>query len=112
MRRRLRKKKHLGEFQELGLEVRAGLRAGLSEVELYAFLDRWIDAVEARRLAFGGGGGGRDDKFVGFITRVGRGSVTLHDRQALSDFLSVDIAIIHHEVGSLVDAWHGWKYPQ
>jgi uncharacterized protein YggL (DUF469 family) len=74
--------------------------------------DRWIDAVEARGLAFGGGGGGRDGKFEGFLTRAGRGSVTLHDRQALSDFLSVDIAISHHEVGPLVDAWHGWPDPR
>jgi uncharacterized protein YggL (DUF469 family) len=81
MRRRLRKKKHLGEFQELGFAVRAGLRAGLSGSDLEAFFDRWIDAVEARQLAFGGGGG-YDNKFEGFITLAGRGSATDDDRLA------------------------------
>ena len=47
MKRRLRKKKRIGEFQELGFEVLADLRDGLSPIEFDAFLDRWISAVEA-----------------------------------------------------------------
>lgn len=43
-------------------------------------------AVEARKLGFGGGGG-RDGKFEGFVTRMGRGSATEDDRTALDAFL-------------------------
>ena len=38
MRKRLRKKKHLGEFKELGFEVRGDPRPGLSGNDLAAFV--------------------------------------------------------------------------
>lgn len=106
MRRRLRKKKHVGEFQELGLEVCANLRPELSEADIEAFVDRWIDAVEARKLAFGGGGG-RNGKLEGFVARAGRGSATEDDRRALAAFLEGDDTIVGHEIGPLRDAWYG-----
>jgi uncharacterized protein YggL (DUF469 family) len=53
VRRRLRKKKHLGEYQQLGFEVLADLRADLSDEDIEAFFDRAIDAVEGGNLAFG-----------------------------------------------------------
>ncbi len=105
MKRRLRKKKRVGEFRELGFEVTATLRDGLSDAELAAFLDRWIDAIEARRLAFGGGGGART--VTGFVTRAGRGSATDDDRAALAAVLQADTAVARHEAGELRDAWYG-----
>ena len=48
-------------FKELAFKVRGDLRPGLSGNDLEAFVDRLIDIVEARSLAFGGGAG-RDDK--------------------------------------------------
>jgi hypothetical protein len=48
MRRRLRKKKHLGEFIELGFLVRVELVPAVDHPGFDALLDRWIDAVEAR----------------------------------------------------------------
>jgi uncharacterized protein YggL (DUF469 family) len=55
VRKLLRKKKHLGEFTELGFEVRGDFRPGLSGNDIEAFVDRLIGVVEARSLAFGGG---------------------------------------------------------
>lgn len=107
MKKRLRKKKRLGEFKELGFEVRGDLRPGLSGDDLEAFVDRLIDVVEARALAFGGGAR-RDGKLDGFVTRDGRGSTTEDDRAALAAFLAGDQEIARHEVGVLRDAWHGW----
>ncbi len=104
MKRRLRKKKRLGEFQELGFDVTATLRDGLSDAELGAFLDRWIDAIEQRRLAFGGGGGA--GKVSGFITRAGRGSATDDDRVAVAAVLQADATVVRYEVGELRDAWY------
>jgi len=92
MNRRLRKKKRVGEFKELGFEVRGDLRPGLSGDDIEAFMDRLIDVVEARSLAFGGGAG-RADKLDGFITRDGRGSATEEDRAALAAFLDGDAEI-------------------
>lgn len=107
MKRRLRKKKHVAEFRELGFEVTARLRNGLSQAEFDALLGRWIDAIEARGLGFGGGGDmGRP--LAGFVTRTGRGSATDDDRISLSAFLESDPALVGYEVSNLRDAWHGW----
>jgi hypothetical protein len=61
MKRRLRKKKRLGEFRELGFEIRADLRDGIEDADFEAFMDRWIGVVDARQLAFGGGAGCASD---------------------------------------------------
>lgn len=108
MRRRLRKKKHLGEFTELGFEVGADLTPDLDYAGFDAFLDRLIDVVEARGLAFGGGG--RPEDFGGFVTQLRRGSATEADREALTAFFAGDSAVVRHGVGALVDAWNAPDY--
>lgn len=108
MRKRLRKKKRVGEFQELCFELRAELRSDLDNAELAGFVDRLIDTVEARKLSFGGGAG-RNQMLEGVVTRDGRGSTTEDDRAALAAFLEAEGIIVRHDVGALVDAWHGWK---
>lgn len=103
MKKRLRKKKHVGEFRELGFEVRATLHNEISPEQHEAFVDQWIELVEARGLAFGGGG--RAPVFEGFVTRAARGSASEHDRGALSVFLAEHHTVAAHQVGDLVDAW-------
>lgn len=107
MNKRLRKKKRVGEFKELGFGLLGDLRPGTSDDDIDAFVDRLIVVVEARKLGFGGGGG-RDGKFEGFVTRMARGSATEDDRAAISAFLASDPAVILHEVRELRDAWYGW----
>lgn len=104
MRRRLRKKLHVGEFQELGFLVRAELVAELKDADFDAFLDRLIELVEARRMMLGGGG---TRNFEAFIAYAGRGTTSEADRSALDLFLKTDPAVTRYEVGPLVDAWHG-----
>jgi uncharacterized protein len=105
MRRRLRKKKHVGEFQELGFEVRAEFRTDLASDNFEAFFERLVNAVDARDLAVGGGGS--EQKFEAFVRHVARGSATEEDRAALATFLGGDAAIVGHAVGPLRDAWSG-----
>ncbi|WP_080682026.1 50S ribosome-binding protein YggL [Sorangium cellulosum] len=69
MNKRLHKKKRVGEFKELGFELLGDLRAGISNDDIDAFVDRLVVVAEARKLCFGGGGG-RDGKFEGFVTRM------------------------------------------
>jgi uncharacterized protein YggL (DUF469 family) len=107
MNRRLRKKKRTGEFREFGFELVADLRSGITDDEFEVLIDRLISAVEGRQLGFGGGGG-RDGKLEGFITRLGRGSATDEDRAAIAAFLECDAAVVCHEIGGLRDAWYGW----
>lgn len=55
MKRRLRKKLFLGEFQEYYLRVE--IRVNTSQMDDDAFIDRWIDEIEANDMMCGGGCG-------------------------------------------------------
>ena len=104
MNKRLRKKRHLGEFQEFGCAVHGALRPALVGPALHAFVDRLLAIVEGRGLALGGGidAAGQLD---GYVTRDGHGSVTEADRAALTGFLASDPDVIEHAVAPLTDAW-------
>jgi len=103
MKKRLRKKKRVGEFPEFGFEVDANLRSDLDREALYAFSDRFIAHVEANNLAFGGGIG---PMLRGFVTRFDRGSATEGDRARITTFLKSDPDVVRHDVGALRDAWY------
>lgn len=55
MRKRLRKKLFLGEFQEYLLEVE--MRVDNAQISNDDFIDRWLDEVETNHMMCGGGGG-------------------------------------------------------
>jgi len=55
MKKRLRKKLGLGEFQQYFLDVE--IRVGQAQIGDIDFLDCWIDEVEANQMFCGGGGG-------------------------------------------------------
>lgn len=106
MRKRLRKKKRLGEFQEWAFHVLAELVEGLSDPDLEVFVDRWIDAVEARNLGFCGGCG-QADLLEGVLGRPGRGSPTPEDRVSLAAFLDGDPFVLRYQLGPDFDRWNG-----
>jgi len=103
MKKRLRKKKHVGEFQELGFDLDGSLRPGMDREAVHAFSDRFIAHIEAQQLAFGGGIG---PTVGGFVTRFGRGSATEEDRASVTSFLASDPDILKHVIGELRDAWY------
>ena len=105
MRKRLRKKLHLDEFQELGFEVSFRLREGATFDDLDPILDAFlVEAIEANGLVAGGGGHPDDQSF--FVSLDGRGSVTEDHRNCLESWLNARSEIHHPSVGRLVDAWH------
>ena len=71
VRKRLRKKQRLGEFQEFGFRVRIVTASGLTKAERdWLLLDGWVlGFVEASGLLFGGGGL-RD--WDGYVTSAAR----------------------------------------
>jgi uncharacterized protein len=105
MKKRLRKKKHLKEFQELGFTAKYTARGDLSEEEkddlLWAFLEH---AIEANNLLAGGGGGNSVELFV--TTAKIRGSVTEEQRMAVLEWLKGEPRIASFGVGRLMDAWY------
>ncbi len=99
--RRLRKKLHLGEFQQLGFEVSITLKPNLEIDDLDRFLDEFIlHAIEKNDLAFGGG------TDSGFITTWKRGSASEAHRTIVENWLSRRQEVISATLGPLIDAWY------
>lgn len=100
--RRLRKKLHLYEFQELGFDVEAELKdtlAGIAEEELViAFIEA---VIEPRGLIYGGG------MACGFVCKAGGGSATDEDRSAVQQWLQARSEFTSVTVRELSDAWYG-----
>ncbi|MDI6794914.1 MAG: YggL family protein [bacterium] len=106
MRKRLRKKLHKGEFQEMGFEVQFRMTPVLTDQDFDAFIDLFIEeAIEANGLSFGGGGS-RDD-WSGFVALDGRGSITDEHRDKVEQwFENQPQILLDWHVGPFVDAWY------
>ena len=105
MRKRLRKKRRLGEFQEFGFRVRIVTATGLTEAERESLLwDGWVlGFVEGSGLLFGGGGLLEWDGFVTSGAR--RGSATEDHRRAAAAWLASQPGVAQYEVFPLTNAW-------
>jgi uncharacterized protein YggL (DUF469 family) len=104
MNKRLRKKRHTGEFKELGFAIVLKLRPELTEPELNAWLLDLIETVERLNLGIGGGG-----QYVQefFCTKLnGRGSVSLEEKEALNQWLTQDRRLESFHLGELEDVWY------
>lgn len=107
MKRRLRKKKRVGEFQELGFEVTYRLSGNPQQEGLEAFLWQFLEhAIEANGLLAGGGGGNPASLFV--VSEVNRASATDEQREKVRSWLASRPEVVDFDVRPLRDAWHGW----
>ncbi len=98
--RRLRKKLHVDEFQELGFEVEIHWTAQAVAADMDVLFWRFIaEVIEGQGLCFGG------SDSAGFIYRQGA-SVTEDDRAALARWLEASSDVASFTVGPLVDAWY------
>jgi len=65
VRQRLRKKRHRGEFQEVGFESRFCLSSVLGEAAFDSLIDAFLEqAIEGHGFMFGGGGRWEREGFV------------------------------------------------
>jgi uncharacterized protein YggL (DUF469 family) len=104
MKKRLRKKLHRGEFQELGCAVRFRCADDISDHAFDAVIEAFISqAIEARSLMCGGGG--QKPAWHVFVTVERRGSVTEAHRVAMQQWLTTRPEVDEFQVGPLVDAW-------
>ena len=104
MRKRLRKKLRLGEFQELGFELRFRLDPALREEEVDRFTDSFIlQGIEANDLMCGGKCGPEWDVFV---TRARRGSLIDEQVAAVHAWLEAYPSVRDVRLGKLQDAWY------
>ncbi|MFH0957717.1 MAG: YggL family protein [Pseudomonadota bacterium] len=110
MKRRIRKKLHIGEFQEFGFPLKFKVRPDTGDPEYDAFVDAFIEEVERLELGFGGGVGETCDGYVVNFQRVKRGrrcgSVNEAQRQALQQWLQNHPQVYEVIVGPLADVWN------
>ena len=106
MKKRIRKKLHLKEFQELGFNLEFDYVEVENEELFVAFLDSFLkEAIEGNGLECGGGGHLHHDYFVVKY----RGSVSEEQRDAVKKWLEEHSAVKNIVLGELRDAWYGWE---
>ena len=99
MKKRLRKKKKLGEFVEYGFEVRILFEPPLNDTDVW--LDKLIDFVEMLDLGVGGGYSRYEANF--YVTALKRNSLTEADRLSLATWLNYN-AIGDVQISELGDS--------
>lgn len=104
MNKRLRKKLHKGEFQELGFEVTFNLNEPRESIDQW--FNNWITFIESISLECGGGGGFNGEHEY-FITKY-KNSCVEDDRDKVLNWLTAKSNISNVKVKLLRDAWHGW----
>ncbi|QDU07716.1 50S ribosome-binding protein YggL [Gimesia aquarii] len=103
MKKRLRKKKHLGEFKEWGTSITI---KRTTCVDFDSFLDDFIEqAIEGNHCCCGIGG--MDDSFDGII-QLGTKSNHPEERlKAIKTWLDRRPDVDHYVTGKLIDLWYG-----
>ena len=105
MKKRLRKKLHVGEFQEFGFTVTMKFQESNTEESLNQFVEAFLnEVVDPNGLDFAGSGDRMD--FTGFLVLAKRGSATEAQRAATTAWLETQESVVSFEVGELVDAWY------
>ena len=100
--RRLRKKMHLAEFQELGFSVSWTFAAGTSETDIDATLDAFVDEViEPNGLAYDGSG---YLQWEGLVCLQQTGKCTEAHRKAVREWLEAR-QLSDIKVTELFDVW-------
>jgi uncharacterized protein YggL (DUF469 family) len=106
MKKRLRKKKRLGEFREECFELEFAIVPPHTAAEDGAFWDAFIDMIEGLNLQCGGGGG---LDACHYVVEVGQqGEIAAENRQAVLDWLSQQPRIFNVKARPLRDANYGW----
>lgn len=107
MKKRLRKKKRVGEFQEFGFAAGFRFSNELDGKTRNDLIDRFIaQAIENNGLQFGGGGG--DSEWVGFIAlNKKRGSTSNNQREAVKQWFIQESEVLEYYVNPMIDAWYG-----
>ena len=104
MRKRLRKKLRLGEFTERGFAIGFVLLAQAGSDAALDIIDALLaQAIEPLALALYAGG---DHVWSGFVTAMGRRSVTEDEKASVLAWLHSRLDIDHVRAGPLIDAWH------
>ncbi|MFZ2960974.1 MAG: 50S ribosome-binding protein YggL [Candidatus Ozemobacteraceae bacterium] len=108
----MRKKRHVGEYQEFGFYVKFRVKPDPSDPDFMVFWDECIlDGIEANLLCCGGKTGESWDVFVCYMDprsrRKCKQSVTPEQRSVLVTWLTDHPRVFDLNIGPLIDAWYG-----
>lgn len=109
MKKRLRKKLRVGEFNEMGFLVGYRYAADKSESDRFELLERFLEkAIEANGLlCIGFPKEEQQNQFDAFVMLdESRGSVKEEQRQAVMEWLKGEGEISSYHVSPLMDAWY------
>lgn len=104
MKKRLRKKRRLGEFREDYFELSFQIDPSLDAKTIDALIDDFISMIEENGLQFGGGG---YSDWSGLVQGPHRGTAKESDRESVLAWLQTHPQIMKASAGPLRDAWHG-----
>jgi len=107
MKKRIRKKKHVGEFRESGFELVFQFEPMLTAEQGNQLLDDFLEnAIEANDLYFGGGG--RDGRWSGVAYASGPPGTTTSAKQRSSvlAWLEPHPQVIAVQASDFFDLWH------
>jgi len=109
LKRRLRKKLHLGEFQQFGFEVSVNFKKGTGEIQFDKFWHDFISEIEKNGLVCGGGGD--YNSWQVFVTSERKfDSPTSRDKERIRIWLENCFEVENCKVGELLDAWNDPKW--
>ena len=108
MNKRLRKKKRVGEFKELGVNVHIGL---YDWMDTNVFIDHFLEnIIEANNCYFGGGGSGPINTISGFIELGKLKDGPIRKLQKIIRALNNSPDVHTFDFESITDAWYGPFY--
>ena len=107
MNKRLRKKKHRGEYRQFGFAVVCQFRDQLSHEDFDRFLDDFISQIENLSLATGGGGS--PELGLNFVVQREHrfASTDEADRVAVLNWLQAHPEVVDPRVSDFFDLWYG-----
>ncbi len=105
MKKRLRKKRRLGEFREDCFEVHFEVAPSLETQQVEQLTDDFIAMIESHQLQFGGE---VDRTWHGIVQGSWRKTTTPEDRQRVIEWMETHELIVNAWAGPLRDAWYGW----
>jgi uncharacterized protein YggL (DUF469 family) len=105
MKKRLRKKLHIGEFQELGFSLSFQFKDGMAPEQQEAFIKSFlIEGIEDRGLCFIGSG--NQTEWDGLVMQNPQGTVSEEQRQNVIDWLTRSDDLQSYEASELLDIWY------
>jgi uncharacterized protein YggL (DUF469 family) len=102
MKKRLRKKKHLGEFREWGREVSLRLVEGAGTMD---FLEDFIEMIEVNGLCCGGGFDGKGNGAIVVELGIAKDNPKW---EAVGCWLAEHRAVVEWSAGPVFDLWYGF----